>query len=374
MGFANYDYYYSNEPSSLVYSSKARQTLGVSGGLQQTVVLPVPSPVSGSYLSSPTSSTTPLALSSPLNTAKPLPPLRHSPSNSNNSAGNSSQQHHVTQTTSRKRPLSQLSQSYSVVDIDELSDMPLHEPSSNSTSKSSGHHRPRKLEKPRRSGSSHRSTRRAADGDLDQQQTSLVSSVAPQLPLPHALHHAASFPPMAATADGDQTSKTLTRARSNIRQPGDANHLRPPKDRADGNSSGYLPGLGKPGAMGSLGASSSDHSHATVVPHGQLRAALHRQEDDIWAYHKAAGNVPKPFKPFAFQFPSRRSPTNSNGASRHVSDASHTNAAALAAVSSTTQAPAPSAPVRSSADAMGSTHSVHSGYSFELPWEGRESE
>lgn len=34
--------------------------------------------------------------------------------------------------------------------------------------------------------------------------------------------------------------------------------------------------------------------------------------NEILAFHKAAGNVPKPFKPFAFQFPTRRSPSVSN--------------------------------------------------------------
>jgi len=249
---------------------------------------------------------------------------------------------------------------------------------------------------------------------------------------------------------------TLTRQRSGIRQPGDANHLRPPKEGTSLGSVGPL----------SLVGSSSGNSHGTLapllqpptsipspapptisavsreLPHGQqawrpqpslrpwqgqqpLFSPLYSSTDnEVLAFHKAAGNVPKPFKPFAFQFPQRspvisnasssRQTGPSNGEATSTSVGNFTALVAAAGLSvSPTGSPSPSPlgramtpgsnvigrastdglgsmpmrpstdglmafPSRSSTDALNnfghqeSRHSLQSGYSVEAPWDGHD--
>ena len=66
--------------------------------------------------------------------------------------------------------------------------------------------------------------------------------------------------PQAGETEGGPSTPTLARNRSTIRHPGDVNHLRPPKD---------------------------------LVP----------DPGDILSFHEQQGTIPKPFKPFTFQFP-----------------------------------------------------------------------
>lgn len=340
------------------------------------------------------------------------------------------------------------------------------------TRKKSDLQRPRKLEKRRRSGSLRRrdskSNERNATSDEDMQEKG--KGLAEKMPQIH-LRHASSQLPL---SDSDQSSRTivptkapkppivvanppssfnsnpptLTRQRSGIRQPGDANHLRPPKD-------GVSHANGSMGPL-SLLASSSDNSHGTLAPliqpptpgtsalspgppHGQ--AAWRPQpspkpwqgqqplfttsaDNEVLAFHKAAGNVPKPFKPFAFQFP-QRSPVISNASNGrtpglHNADNGPANTghfAALVAAAglsvSPTGSPSPSPlgrnttpgsniigrasndglgampwrpstdgltsfPPRSSTDALNhfgnqeSRQSLQSGYSVEVPWETQD--
>jgi len=67
------------------------------------------------------------------------------------------------------------------------------------------------------------------------------------------------------------STPTLARNRSTVRHPGDANHLRPPKD--------------------------------PVPDPAGLQAPSFSHSGDILSFHEQQGTIPKPFKPFSFQFP-----------------------------------------------------------------------
>ena len=77
--------------------------------------------------------------------------------------------------------------------------------------------------------------------------------------------------PQAGESEGGPSTPTLARNRSTVRPPGDVNHLRPPKDPM------------------------SD----PVVP----QAPSYSHLGDILSFHEQQGTIPKPFKPFTFQFP-----------------------------------------------------------------------
>lgn len=77
--------------------------------------------------------------------------------------------------------------------------------------------------------------------------------------------------PQSGESEGGPPTPTLGRNRSTVRHPGDANHLRPPKELALD-----LAGL-----------------QALPPPH----------QGDILSFHEQQGTIPKAFKPFAFQFP-----------------------------------------------------------------------
>ncbi|CAG7849232.1 SubName: Full=Uncharacterized protein {ECO:0000313/EMBL:CCA67989.1} [Serendipita indica DSM 11827] len=410
------------------------------------------------------SSVTPLYSTSPSIPTTPSP-LRHSSSDSPqqstpNVAGPSNPRPPM-----RARAPSQLSKSFSVIDAQEAADMPELPPQEPLVRSRSSTSRPRKLEKRRRSASLRRSKAgdtpvpaRTSQGDNNQD--------APKI----QLHHTPSF--TQPLSDSDQSTKTivpsktkpanspapsdtppnsytptphtLTRQRSGIRQPGDANHLRPPKEPSGATGNSPL----------SRAQSSNEQNYGTTIspnvnvhgaPYGQaagrpqptplqsqnLGALLWSSqsnanfENDVLAYHKAAGNVPKPFKPFAFQFP-RRSPTistSTGGPSRSFANlpvaesAGNSNGfaalVAAAGLSSPVNSPSPSPvpagrppvgvnaygdtlnsntpwrpstegltafPPRSSTDALTnfgngpleSRHSMQSGYSMEVPWETHE--
>ena len=327
--------------------------------------------------------------------------------------------------------------------------------------------RPRKLEKRRRSSSLRRrdskSRERNTTSDEDMQErgkglaentprirlSSCVFAIASQQRLDQSSRTIVPSKTKTPTPTANPPSSfnsnppTLTRQRSGIRQPGDTNHLRPPKDGASYGS----------GSMGplSLVASSSDNSHGTLVGltqpfipmqpsaspptsalspespqtwrpqpsprpwQGQqplFSASFASTDNQVLAFHKAAGNVPKPFKPFAFQFP-QRSPVISNASSGRPAglvngENSSMNAghfAALVAAAglsiSPTGSPSPSPlgrsttpgsnmigrastdgfggmPGRPSTDGLNnfgnqeSRHSLQSGYSMEAPWDNHE--
>ncbi|KAG8829153.1 hypothetical protein FRC17_007054 [Serendipita sp. 399] len=451
----------------------------------QSIVIPSLTPLTTPYATQSTSRNTPSSDSPFYSTSTPAsksssPPVRYGQTRSTqtlqNTAGPSSSRPPM-----RARTPSQLSKSYSVVDAGEVADMPelpMQESMSRSRSQSN---RPRKLEKRRRSGSLRRPNK-----SEDASATNRVSTGGEK---PHDLtanmqqahlHHTASF--TLPLSDSDQSTKTivpskskqatapsgnppssynangptLTRQRSGIRQPGDANHLRPPKETAatSHNSSPLSELLSNVASQGdySQGAStpllppsaytpSPDHPHgqtpvipkgSQVVPQTQQSLLAYTQiyssDSEVWAYHKAAGNMPKPFKPFAFQFP-KRSPavsTSTNGQSRRsmnlnnntVENASSNNnplAALVAAAGLSTSpvnSPSPSPvgrvstsnrargstdglsatqwrpstdgltafPPRSSTDPLAtfgnglpeSRQSLQSGYSFEVPWETQQ--
>jgi hypothetical protein len=368
-----------------------------------------------------------------------------------------------------------------MVDAQEIADMPELPSGQPPGGRKSDAQRPRKLEKRRRSGSLRRRDSRSgernrmSDGDMQEKGKGLAENM-PQIHLRHAssqlplsdsdqsqrtiVPSRTKVPTSIASppSSSNSTSPTLTRQRSNIRQPGDANHLRPLKD-------GASPGSGSMGPL-SLVTSSSDNSHGTLVPstqptipaqpssvpptsalsldspHGQqvwrpqpsprpwqgqqpLFSTPHASTDNaVLAFHKAAGNVPKPFKPFAFQFP-QRSPAISNASNgRPLGPASGESGlvnvghfAALVAAAglsvSPTGSPSPSPlgrsttsgsnmnfrastdalggmpgrpsmdgltafPPRSSTDALNyfgnqeSRHSLQSRYSMEAPWDNHD--
>ena len=459
--------------------------------LTQSIVLPSLSPGyfpgAGSPYSAQSSSWNSPSSSSPLysspnpTTSKNFPtsPLRNGSRSANPqpySVGPASS----SRPSLKARAPSQLSKSFSMVEPEEVADMPELPSAQPLTSRKSDVQRPRKLEKRRRSGSLRRrdskSKERNATSDEDMQEKG--KGLAENMPQIH-LRHASSQLPL---SDSDQSSRTivpnrapksptaaattanppssfnsnpptLTRQRSGIRQPGDANHLRPPKDGANHGS----------GSMGplSLLASSSENSHGTLAPliqpsmpsstlphtsvaspeppHGQ--AAWRPQpspkpwqgqqplfttsaDNEVLAFHKAAGNVPKPFKPFAFQFP-QRSPVISNASNGRTTGSNNVEngsantghfAALVAAAGlsvSPTGSPSPSPmgrsntpgsnvigrasndglgampwrpstdglmafPPRSSTDALNnfgnqeSRQSLQSGYSVEVPWESQD--
>jgi hypothetical protein len=77
--------------------------------------------------------------------------------------------------------------------------------------------------------------------------------------------------PQAGKSEDEHSTPTLSRNRSTVRHPGDANHLRPPK-----NPESDLAGL---------------------------QALSFSHPGDILSFHEQQGTIPKPFKPFTFQFP-----------------------------------------------------------------------
>ena len=77
--------------------------------------------------------------------------------------------------------------------------------------------------------------------------------------------------PQAGESEDGPSTPTLTRNRSTVRHPGDANHLRPPK--------------------------------GPVLDLAGLQAPSFSHKGDILSFHEQQGTIPKPFKPFAFQFP-----------------------------------------------------------------------
>lgn len=478
------------ESSTRVLSSQDQANKFGNSNLTQSIVLPSLSPgysqgegtpysaQSSSWNTPPSSG---LLYSSPNPTTSkssaPTSPLR------NNSRNTTTPLYSVGPASSsrpslRARAPSQLSKSFSIVEPEEVADMP-ELPSDHplTSKKAADAHRPRKLEKKRRSGSlrrrDSRSKERNATSDEDMQEKG--KGLAEKMPQIH-LRHASSQLPL---SDSDQSSRTivptkvpkspitaaanpptsfnsnpptLTRQRSGIRQPGDANHLRPPKDGSPTYGSGSLGPL-------SLLASSSENSHGTLAPllnpsmqlsavpgasallsepphgkgaarpqpsprpwQGQQPLFATSADNEVLAFHKAAGNVPKPFKPFAFQFP-QRSPVISNASNTRTTgsnnnmDNGSTNAghfAALVAAAglsvSPTNSPSPSPlgrsttpgsnvigrasndglsampwrpstdgltsfPPRSSTDALNNfgnperRGSLQSGYSVEVPWD-----
>jgi hypothetical protein len=246
--------------------------------------------------------------------------------------------------------------------------MPEPEPSQPLSRNKSNPTKPRKLEKRRRSSSLKRESRISQDAPGVSTRVSHDKEKEKVPRVPQLQANTASF--VVPLSDSDQSSKTiipprksketttvatppsaftspgpsLTRQRSGIRQPGDPNHLRPPKEVTHTSE-----GSGSTMRLLSQAASSSDQSHGTIVPllhttlsksqlqplpsdstnispqgRGQLfpnqwstqqgfpsTSQNVNPDNEVLAYHKAAGNVPKPFKPFAFQFP-RRSPAVSN--------------------------------------------------------------
>ena len=77
--------------------------------------------------------------------------------------------------------------------------------------------------------------------------------------------------PQASESEDGPSTPTLARNRSTVRHPGDVNHLRPPKGPVLDPVVPQAPSCSHPG--------------------------------DILSFHEQQGTIPKPFKPFAFQFP-----------------------------------------------------------------------
>ena len=77
--------------------------------------------------------------------------------------------------------------------------------------------------------------------------------------------------PQTSESGGGPSTPTLARNRSTVRHPEDTNHLRPPKGPVLDAAGLHVPSFSHPG--------------------------------DILSVHEQQGTIPKPFKPFAFQFP-----------------------------------------------------------------------
>jgi hypothetical protein len=449
---------------SRVPSSQDESTQFGNSTFTQSIVLPSLSPAyfqGGSPYSAQSSSWNSPSSSSPLYTS-PNPttskhftpvPVRSGPRATAalpNVAGPSSS----SRPSLKARTPSQLSKSFSMVDPQEVADMPEPPTGQSLTRRKSDVQRPRKLEKRRRSSSLRRRDSRERNTTSDEDMQEKGKGIAENMPQIH-LRHASSQLPL---SDSDQSSRTivpsktkapspianppssfnsnpptLTRQRSGIRQPGDANHLRPPKDGASygsgsmgplsliassDNSHGTLVGLPQPSVPMQPSASPPTSALAPEPPHGQqgwrpqpsprpwqgqqplFSSPSLPADNEVLAFHKAAGNVPKPFKPFAFQFP-QRSPVISNASSGRPSNSvngengstngGHFAALVVAAGLSGSPAGSPSpSPLARSTDGFGgmpgrpstdglnnfgnqeSRHSLQSGYSLDAPWDNHE--
>ncbi|KAG8868294.1 hypothetical protein FRC20_003642 [Serendipita sp. 405] len=380
-------------PSCSVNGSKPSDTPPT----HQSIVIPSLTPISFPYATDspswnpPTTDTPIYSTPTPASQTPSTPSqLRYGQSrstqNGQNTAGPSSSSSPAARPPMmRARTPSQLSKSFSVVDVGEVADMPQlptqTQESAVSRSRSQSN-KPRKLEKRRRSASLRRPAK-SEESDRDRVSTGEKPRESPanmQQTQHHLLHHTPSF--TLPLSDSDQSTKTivpsrpkqvattasanppsaynnatttsssgptLTRQRSGIRQPGDANHLRPPKEvttssymEDDATLGELLSQIASPNGP-SQGASTSLLQHpaapaTTSLPepsHGQQSlhpkgsqmpqqsllpyTQLYSSDSDVLAYHKAAGNMPKPFKPFAFQFPKRSpavSSTSTHGQSR----------------------------------------------------------
>ncbi|PVG04251.1 hypothetical protein CPB86DRAFT_792962 [Serendipita vermifera] len=346
---------------------------------QSIVLASFPTPNANSPFSAQSSTWNSPSSSSPLYTSSPsgtktltTPPIRQSSSRNNllNTTAPAGPSLPGRSPVGVRTP-SQLSKSFSFIDVQEAADMPEPEPSQPFARSKSNSTKPRKLEKRRRSSSLRRDSRSSQDAPGGRISHDKEKEKVPRVPQLQA--NTSSF--IVPSSDSDQSSKTvlpprrskeantvatppsaftspgpsLTRQRSGIRQPGDPNHLRPPKEVTHTSE-----GSGSTMRLLSQAASSSDQSHGTIVPllhttlsksqlqpfstsplppdstnispQGRLQLFPNQwstqqgfpstsqnpnADNEVLAYHKAAGNVPKPFKPFAFQFP-MRSPAVSN--------------------------------------------------------------